>query len=79
MRNYTGSMAAAQNPMRKQFEMERRRSAFFAFLAGCGIGIIVTDTWLFHWFGVPGGLAAGGAAYAVVFGYETFMWKKHHA
>ena len=71
-------MAATSSPLRTRFEVERRRSAFFAFLAGCGVGIIATDTWLSHWFGVPGGLLAGSAAYALVFGYETFMWRRHH-
>lgn len=61
-----------------QFEAERRRSAFLAFLAGAGSGIIVTDTWISHWLGVAGGLAAGAIAYGAVFAYETVMWRRNH-
>ncbi len=71
-------MAQAVSPIRREFEVERRRSAFLSFLAGCGIGIIVTDTWINHWFGVPGGLLAGGVAYLTVYGFETWMWGRHH-
>ena len=71
-------VAVQTDPLRKRFEVERRRAAFVSFLAGAGIGIIATDTWVSHWLGVPGGLGIGGLAYAVVFGYETLMWRKHH-
>jgi hypothetical protein len=71
-------MAAAKSPLRETFETGRRREAFFAFLAGTGIGIIATDTWVSHWLGVPGGLLIGGFAYGTVFGYETLMWRRHH-
>lgn len=71
-------MVVRKSPLREQFEMERRREAFFSFLAGCGIGIIVTDTWVNHWLGVPGGLLVGGLAYAAVYGYETIMWRRSH-
>lgn len=64
----------AASALREQFERERRRAAFFAFLAGAGTGIIVTDTWISHWFGVAGGFAAGGVAYGAVYLYETWMW-----
>ena len=71
-------MDLPRNPLRDQFEIERRRAAFFSFLAGAGIGIIVTDTWLSHWFGVAGGFVMGGAAYGIVYGYESLMWRRHH-
>ncbi len=64
--------------LRQQFEAERRRSAFLSFLAGAGIGIIATDTWVSHWLGVPGGLAAGALAGGLTYGYDTLMWRKHH-
>lgn len=48
------------------------------FLAGTGIGIIATDTWVSPWLGVPGGLLMGGAAYGLIYGYETLMWRRHH-
>src|SRR5438067_726728 len=60
---YTAGMQASRGPLRERFEVERRRAAFFSFLAGAGIGIIVTDTWLSHWFGVVGGFVGGGVAY----------------
>lgn len=66
------------HPLRQRFEEERRRSAFFSFLAACGVGIIATDTWVAPWAGVPGGLLVGGAAYALVWLYESVMWRKHH-
>jgi hypothetical protein len=71
-------MALGKSHLRERFEVERRRSAFFSFLCGAGIGIIVTDTWISHWLGVAGGLAIGGAAYGLVYGYESFMWRRHH-
>jgi hypothetical protein len=69
---------AVRDALRERFEVERRRSAFFAFLAGAGTGIIVTDTWISHWAGVAGGFFAGGLAYGAVFGYETLMWRRRH-
>jgi hypothetical protein len=71
-------VARAVSSVRQEFERERRRSAFMSFLAGCGIGIIVTDTWVNHWFGVPGGMASGAAAYGLVYGFETLMWRRNH-
>lgn len=67
-----------RHPLRQQFEVERRRAAFFGFLAGSGIGIIAADTWVSHWLGVPGGLLIGGVAYLVIYGYETLMWRRNH-
>lgn len=67
-----------RRPIRERFEVERRRSAFLTFLPAAGIGIIASDTWVAPWAGVPGGLLIGAFAYAVVWGYETLMWRKHH-
>ena len=39
----------------------------------------MTDTWINHWFGVPGGLAIGALAYGLVYGFETLMWRRNHA
>ena len=75
---YNPSMAATRTPLRERFEFERRRSAFLSFLLGAGTGIIVTDTWLSHWFGVVGGFAVGGVAYGLVYGFETLMWRRDH-
>jgi hypothetical protein len=69
--------APRRNPVRERFETERKRSAFLSFLAGTGIGIIAADTWVSPWLGVPGGFLVGGMAYALVYGYETLMWRKH--
>ena len=71
-------MAPAKHPIRERFEMERRRAAFISFLLGAGTGIIVTDTWLSHWFGAIGGVIVGGIAYGLVYGYETLMWRRNH-
>ena len=71
-------MTTAKSALRERFEVERRRSAFLTALAGVCIGIIITDTWISHWFGVVGGLGGGGIAYAIVYGYETLMWRRHH-
>ena len=71
-------MAPAKHPIRERFEMERRRAAFISFLLGAGTGIIVTDTWLSHWFGAIGGVIVGGLAYGIVYGYETLMWRREH-
>ncbi len=71
-------VVTAKHPLREQFEAGRRREAFFSFLAGTGIGIISFDTWVSPWTGIPGGLAVGGLAYALVFGYETLMWRRNH-
>ncbi|HNM78852.1 MAG TPA: hypothetical protein PKI89_10820 [Tepidiformaceae bacterium] len=68
----------SRDPLRQRFETERRRSAFMSFLPAAGIGIIASDTWLSPWAGVPGGLIVGGLAYALVWGYESFMWRRHH-
>ena len=68
----------SRDPLRQRFETERRRSAFMSFLPAAGIGIIASDTWLSPWAGVPGGLIVGGLAYAIVWGYESFMWRRHH-
>ncbi|WP_322797171.1 hypothetical protein [Tepidiforma sp.] len=67
-----------RHPLRDRFEAERRRSAFLSFLAGAGIGIVAFDTWVSHWLGIPGGVLVGGFAYAVTYGYETLMWRRHH-
>ncbi len=72
-------MADVKHPLRQQFEVERRRAAFLSFLAGSGIGIIATDTWVSHWFGVAGGLAVGTLAYGAVYLYETWMWGRTNA
>ena len=71
-------MAPAKHPIRERFEMERRRAAFISFLLGAGTGIIVTDTWLSHWFGAIGGVIVGGLAYGIVYGYETLMRRREH-
>ena len=67
-----------RHPLRDRFEAARRREAFMGFLAGTGIGIIATDTWVSPWLGVPGGLLMGGVAYGLIYGYETLMWRRHH-
>ena len=71
-------MGAAKTPLRERFEAERRRAAFFAFLPAMGVGVIAADTWLAPWAGVPGGLALGGFAWALVYLYETLMWRHEH-
>ncbi len=71
-------MATIKSSLRSQFEVERRRSAFMSFLLGTGVGIIVTDTWISAWFGIPGGFIGGVVAYGLVYGYETLMWRRHH-
>ncbi len=70
-------MAAVKSPLRQRFERERRRAAFLTFLPGMAIGIIVADTWISPLAGIPGGLGTGALAYAIVWAYETFMWRKH--
>jgi hypothetical protein len=72
------SVSPRRHPLREEFEVARRREAFFGFLAGTGIGIIAADTWVSHWLGVPGGLLVGGVAYGSIYAYETMMWRKHH-
>jgi hypothetical protein len=67
-----------RSPLRERFETERRRAAFLAFLPAMGVGIIASDTWLSPYLGIPGGLLIGGIGYAMVFGYETLMWRRHH-
>lgn len=69
-------MAAAE-PLRERFEIERRRASFFAFLAGAGSGIIISDMWISPWLGVVGGVALGLLAYGSVFAFESLMWRKH--
>lgn len=64
--------------MRTRFEAERRRAAFLTFLPGAAIGIIVSDTWVSPWAGIPGGLVLGALAYILVYVYETVMWRKHN-
>ncbi len=64
--------------LRERFADERRRSAFFAALAGMGAGIIAIDTWAAPQLGVVGGIGGGLLAYALVFGYETLMWRRNH-
>jgi hypothetical protein len=71
-------MAGSTSPLRERFETERKRAAFLSLLAGAGIGIIVSDTWVSPLLGVPGGLAVGGLAYGVVWLYETWMWRRNH-
>jgi len=72
-------MAGTKSQLRERFEAERKRAAFVAFLPAAGAGIIASDTWVSPWLGVPGGLLMGGLAYALVWGYETMMWRKHHS
>ncbi|MGI8926377.1 MAG: hypothetical protein ACR2HN_06990 [Tepidiformaceae bacterium] len=72
-------MSRALHPNRERFETERRRAAFLAFLPATMAGIIAFDTWLSPWSGIPGGLASGAAAYALVYCYETHMWRRNHA
>lgn len=71
-------MMNRRNPLREEFERARKREAFFSFLAAAGVGIIVSDTWISPALGVPGGLILGGAAYGLVYLYETLMWRRHH-
>lgn len=71
-------MATAKHPLRQEFEEERRRAAFFSFLAGAGTGIIAADTWVSPFLGVPGGVLLGAVAYAVTYLYETLAWRRHH-
>jgi hypothetical protein len=72
------TLRVTRNPIRERFEAERRRSAFLTFLPATGVGIIASDTWVGPWAGIPGGLVLGGAAYALVYSYETLMWRRHH-
>lgn len=72
------TMATVKSPLRAQFEAERRRSAILGFLPGMGAGVIAADTWLSPLAGIPGGIAAGGAAFAVIWAYENLMWRKHN-
>ena len=71
-------MTVRKHPLRQQFEVERRRAAFMAFLPATGAGIIASDTWVSPWMGVPGGLMAGAAAYVLVWAYESYMWRRNH-
>ncbi len=49
-----------------------------AFLPAMGVGVIAADTWFAEWAGVPGGFLFGGFAYALVYVYETLMWRHDH-
>lgn len=69
---------ATKSRMREEFEVERKRAAFFAFLPAAAAGIIASDTWISPWAGIPGGIILGALAYALVYAYETMMWRKHH-
>lgn len=71
-------MATQKSPLRAQFETERKRAAFLAFLPAAGTGIIASDTWVSPWAGIPGGLLLGALAYLLVYGYETFMWRRNN-
>ena len=64
--------------LRERFVSERRRSAFFAALAGGGAGVIAADMWIAPLLGVAGGIVGGLFAYAIVFAYETLMWRRNH-
>lgn len=75
---YTRTVRDEKLALRKQFEEERRRSAFLAFLPAAGAGIIASDMWISPWMGVPGGLLVGGFAYVLVYVYETMMWRREH-
>ncbi|MGE0601165.1 MAG: hypothetical protein AB7J35_17575 [Dehalococcoidia bacterium] len=66
------------HPIRRHFEVERRRAAFLTFLPAMGVGVIASDTWIGPWAGIPGGLLFGGFAYGIVWGYETLMWRRNH-
>jgi hypothetical protein len=68
----------APQSLREKFEIERRRSAFLAFLPAAGIGIIAFDMLISPWFGFAGGFLVGGAAYATVYLYESIMWRREH-
>lgn len=69
----------AEPALRERFVGERRRSAFFAALAGGGAGIIAAGMWIAPQLGVAGGIVGGLLAYATVFAYETLMWRREHA
>ena len=71
-------MADARSPLRKQFEAERRRAAFLGSLPAGMTGIIAADTWVSPFLGIAGGIGAGLVAYALVYGYETLMWRNQH-
>lgn len=76
-RAYTQGVAS-DHPLRRQFEVERRTAAFLGALPAIGVGIIAIDTWVGPWAAIPGGLAAGAVGYALVYGYETVMWRREH-
>ncbi len=67
-----------KSQLRQEFEYERRRSAFLSSLAAGMTGIIVVDTWIASWGGVFGGFVVGGAAWLLVYGFESYMWKRKH-
>ncbi len=68
----------AEPTLRERFASGRRRSAFYASLAGGGAGIIATGMWISTQLGIAGGIVGGLLAYGIVFGYETLMWRRHH-
>ena len=76
---YTWPMAAATTPQRVKFETLRRRSAFVASLPAGMTATIATDTWISSAFGIVGGVAGGLTAYALVFGYESLIWRRRNA
>lgn len=71
-------MAATKSPLRERFEVERRRASFLTFLLTGAIGIIIGDTWINSWAGIPGGLIGGGIGYGLIYLYESFMWRREH-
>ena len=71
-------MATLKSPLRKQFEVQRRRAAFVGSLPAGMTGIIAANTWVSPFLGIAGGIGAGLVAYALVYGYETLMWRKQH-
>jgi hypothetical protein len=71
-------MSRARPPLRIEFETARRRAAFQAFLPAAAAGIIAADTWVSHWSGFAGGFVLGGVAYGMAWGWESWMWRRHH-
>jgi hypothetical protein len=71
-------MAATKSPQRERFEVERRRAAFLTFLLTGATGIIIGDTWINSWAGIPAGIIGGCLGYGIIYLYESFMWKREH-
>ncbi len=69
----------ARHPLRDQFEAERRKAALRGFLYGTGIGIIGANIFISPLLGIPGGIIFGALAYGLIYGYETYMWRREHA